>query len=49
MHLKEHSASDPAAAFDEGDVDWRAIFGVGDAQDTGEIGSQNIDSGVAGR
>ena len=49
MHLKESSASDPAAVLGERDVDWRAIFDDVDARATGEIDSQDIDNGVAGR
>ena len=32
LHLKEHSSSNPAALLGDGDVDWRALFDVVDAQ-----------------
>jgi sugar phosphate isomerase/epimerase len=32
MHLKEHSSSNSAALLGEGDVDWRGLFDVVDAQ-----------------
>jgi sugar phosphate isomerase/epimerase len=32
MHLKEHSSSNPAALLGEGEVDWRGLFDVVDAQ-----------------
>jgi sugar phosphate isomerase/epimerase len=36
MHLKEHSSSNPAALLGEGDVDWRGLFDVVDAQDAAD-------------
>ena len=32
LHLKEHSQANPAALLGEGDVDWRGLFDVVDAQ-----------------
>jgi len=31
-HLKEHSSSNPTALLGEGDVDWRGLFDVVEAQ-----------------